>query len=680
LNWLGKLDPWRVQLVLHVLILGCCAVLIALRPRPSIPLVLPRAGKKRPMPVPLPVPPVPPVWQRSVAGIVVALVWLGVAAFLVARGNDPIGRRPDSWSDANVVVSGRNYAREGLLKHWGAAQHQVITEQNPEDPYFRYTQYPVASNLINGLWQCAGITSDRAYRSIPAACSLAGLLVWFALYRRAAGLGVATVAFCAMAFSFSFLAYADNLHFHAYAMFTSAVTAWGYLQALASARRWRWVWLALLAVAMFLTAWFTWEYHLWMVLFIGAHTLLCQPALRRRYIPLLLLPLVVALVLQNVQRRLAFADVRLADAHEPRSGFLDDMYRRTVAFKEAVDTPPGLTLPGYPVFLAGRYAKFYGLPALGALALTVCLLVRERRALWRVREWSAENRLLVVLLVAGAGWWLVMLQHTAVHPHTMRQGLSGYALLVALAGVHCWRTARSREAHRVARGAAVLLGLTLLVPQLDGLWSAWLIHHPDWQDPPLPRYYDSVRERGDAGSPEVARMGALAELVPPGGVILTNQGRLPPMRLWSQRPVYAGGLTEYRPNAADEGRLMVELSFNHLRELYQGALPPLYYVDAQGCRYAQARGAQGALAIVHADPLLRLFLTGQGRNDPAQEQRGAQYLVQAATTGRCRESFCPIVGQSDYLLVFDLRPVVPLLEKMWSHQGAPSLRQYGPPR
>jgi len=506
------------------------------------------------------------------------------------------------------------------------------------------------------------------------------LLIWFALFRRAAGPGVAAVAVCAMALSFSFLAYADNLHFHAYAMCTSALAVWGYLHAVEPGRSRRWPWFALGAAAMFATAWFTWEYHLWMVLFIVLYALLCRPALKRRYVPLLLLPLLVALVLQNVQRRLAFADVRVADPNEPHSGFLDDMYRRTVGFKEALDTPQDLTLPGYPLFLADRYAKFYGLPALAALGMTLLLLVRDRRPLWRVRDWSADARFLVILLVAGAGWWLVMLQHTSVHPHTMRQGLSGYALVMALTAVYAWQTVWSRRAHVVARCTAGLLLVTLLVPQIDGLWSAWLIHHPDWQNPPQPRYYDAVRERGDAGDPEIARMTGLADLVPPGGVILTNQGRLPTMRLWSQRPVYGGGLTEYRPSPHDPQRMIVELSFNHLRELYHDALPPLYYVAAQTRAYLRRRGGAGLIDAVHNDPLLRLILTGQTRQDDGLEQRGAQHLAEALTTGRCTASFCPIVGLSDYLLVFDLRPVVPTLDRLWSSRGAPSLRQFGPPR
>ena len=49
--------------------------------------------------------------SSRVSIVVLAVVLVPVALFLVERGANPIGIRADSWSDANVVISGRNYAR-----------------------------------------------------------------------------------------------------------------------------------------------------------------------------------------------------------------------------------------------------------------------------------------------------------------------------------------------------------------------------------------------------------------------------------------------------------------------------------------------------------------------------------------------------------------------------------------
>jgi len=70
---------------------------------------------------------------------------------------------------------------------------------------------------------------------------------------------VGTVATLIMATSYGFLAYADNLHFHAYAMLTSAVAMRCYVRAMdpLSPRRLRWFVLA--AVFMAVTAMFTWS-------------------------------------------------------------------------------------------------------------------------------------------------------------------------------------------------------------------------------------------------------------------------------------------------------------------------------------------------------------------------------------------------------------------------------------
>src|SRR5258706_8568594 len=43
-----------------------------------------------------------------------------VAAFLIYRGKTPVGVRVDSYSEANVIVSARNYSQLGLFSNWGA--------------------------------------------------------------------------------------------------------------------------------------------------------------------------------------------------------------------------------------------------------------------------------------------------------------------------------------------------------------------------------------------------------------------------------------------------------------------------------------------------------------------------------------------------------------------------------
>ena len=600
--------------------------------------------------------------------VALVVVLFAAAVFLIQRSVDPVGTQAGSWSDANVIVSGRNYAREGLGAHWGAAQHQVVTDRNPPDPFFIYTRYPVGSNLINGLWQIAGVQTVAVFRWLPIGCSLVAVVLWFGLYRRIVGRGPATLAAMTMALSYGFLAYADNLHSHGYAMLTSVAAMRCYLRAMGPAEPRRLPWFLFAALLMFLTAWFTWEYHLWMVLFIALYGLLFKCPVRRPYLILLAVPLLAAFALQTAQRRLALAEVETAavDQDEEQRGFLHDAFRRSLGFETSHDTPRGLTLSGYPKFLLLRYYKFYGLPAVAALAMIVLLLMPDRQAPWRLGNWPDQAKLTVVLFVAGMGWWLVMMQHTAVHPHTMRHHLPAYALLMALVWLRCWKTIRSAAFRLPVRVTAALLMLVLCYPQIEGLVCVLRLHYQD--------NYRATRDRGTVGAGESLGLSPLRGVIPPGAVILTDYGRPPPMRLWSQRPVYTGGSRKYPRDGRDNARMTLELQFSHLRALYDDNLPPLYYVY-----HLRARNPR---AVFQASSLLRFLLLGSTDKGEQAWERGRPILAEARRATRSDESFCPLVAwtQVGGFMVFQLDPAIPVMHRWWASKKPPTLQEFGHPR
>jgi len=314
--------------------------------------------------------------------------------------------------------------------------------------------------------------------------------------------------------------------------------------------------------------------------------------------------------------------------------------------------------------LAQRFYAFYGLPAPAVLAMIVMLLMPDRRALWKIRDWPDGARLAVVLFVAGAGWWFVMIQHTAVHPHVMRQSLSAYALLMALVWVRCWDTARSADLGRPVRAAAVLLMLALCYPQIEGLICTLRVHYAGMT-------LDD-RGRGDSGTMGERQFIPLGNIVPEGAVILTNHNRLPLMRYWSQRPVYAGGTYGFPRNDPEHARLILELRFNHLRELYRDRLPPLYYV------YRTV--AQSLESAFGADELLRFLLTGRPEGGPEAWKQAGPVVSEAMRTRNSDGLFCPIVAIVENIIVFKLDPAVPLLRKEWEAKGFPTLREFGPTR
>jgi len=646
------------QIILTIVILIGCIAMATMRPVQSGEPMPPSAGEEGAQPP-----------RRTAPGrrarLLLAIVLLAVAAFLVQRGGDPVGVRMDSWSDSNVIVSGRNYARLGLFANYGVAQHQVVTDRNPPDPFFLYTNYPPASNLINGLWQIAGVTSERLYRLLPAACSLLAVLVWFGLFERFAGPAVAAVGAITMATSWGFLAYADNLHFHAYAFLLCALAVHCLVRALAPHTRHRRRWLLLMGALVFLMALFTWEYHLWILLFTAAYALLFTCPIRRSRLLLLILPLVLAVALQSAQRRAAFARANVASASDGRHalGFVDHLYRRTIGFDIAEDTPEGLSLKGYPAYEALRFYKFYGIPFAAAVAMIVAVLAQGRRAPWRVSQWTPDERLLVALTVASPAWWLTMMQHSSVHPHVLRHALAAYSLLMALVWVRSWRMIRSSGSDAAAQILPAILAVALLCPHVDGTICNLRLHWTaDFYDP---------RQRSDMGRQVSREYAPLQQVVPPGAVIFTNS-LVAPMRVFAERPVYCATFYPYPPNDPKNARFFIETRFNHLRELYGDRLPSMHYVYDTGEIDPEKLAA--------GDPLLRLLALGPQYRRPTAASECTAILREAAPRGRSDRSFCPIVMMDRKLIVFRMDPLVPTLRQMFDRFGFPSLRDFGPAR
>lgn len=621
-----------------------------------------------------------PPWGWIILGVGLT----AVALFLLQRGGDPLGVRLDSWADSNVIVSGRNYVRTGLRANSGVPQHQTITDTNPSDPFFLYTNYPMAPNWINGLWQMAGVTSHRAYRSLPAVCSMLGVLVWFGLFRRFAGPPTAVLAALTMATSYAYLALADALHFHAYGFLLVALVVRCVVHALAPETRHRARWLLLAAVLNFALAWFTWEYHIGVIVFVLAYSLLFACPIRRVYLGLLIVPFLMAFALQaaqegHVTRIIEQAGMARGDAGAGLRVFLRHLHRRALGFDYSIDTPEGLTLRNYPLWVFLRFYRFYGLPIGAAAAMAVLLLLYLRRGRQAGRGSDAAIRFLLVLIAASPGWWMVMLQHTSVHPHTMRHALPAYSLLMAMVWMLCWRAIRFRETGLIGQAAARLLLVVLLYPQVEGLVCNLRMHWgADFTD---------ERQRTDIGREPFRENARLRELVPPGAVILTDS-LLPPMRVASERPVYCGTASyRYPPNDPARSRALLEMRLNHLRQLYHDRLPPLYFAhDTAGMRIEQASArdpfARFAWFLMTGDKTLvtgdRSLMTGVWK--PSLRTTVSAVVKDLDVQGRSEQSLCPVQKVGRMLLLFQMDPAVPALRELYDRNGFPTLREFGPSR
>jgi 4-amino-4-deoxy-L-arabinose transferase-like glycosyltransferase len=590
------------------------------------------------------------------ADAIVGVTILVVAAVLVARLDDPLGVRADSWSEAEVIISGINYATGGFFSHAALPQHQVGP---PVDPYFLYANYPVLSNLLYGALHKLGADAYGLYRLPAIAASLVAVWLWYRLVTRVVDHATGVAAAVALASSFGFLAYADNIHQQAYPMAPQFGALLCVVIGIAPRTTRRWKWLLGGGLCLLLLALLTVELHLWMLIALFGYALLFGSAVRRRWLLLFVLPLCAGIALQWLQGR---AGSPVAPAERP--GFTENLYRRSLGFAAAVDTPVDasgqkVSLATYPAFVVASFHEFYRVPVWLLPVLVVFGLAGAGRLRWGPATWPPQMRLLLVLFAAALGWMGTMMQQTAVHPATMRQLLPFYGLLLGIVWVQALCIVFDTRKNLLWRAGALLIGASALIPHCRATWSNMQMH--------LNHQYrhEAVKEPGWAESLDLRPLRALPEKT----VILTNYGRAPLIRYWSRRPTYLAP-NAVPPGLTEESNWM-ELTLNYLRGLYHDDVPHLLYLY----HVMPPTSEHIRLQLVY-DPLLRMLTTGHPEplTSPEAENRAIQAFRGDAP------SACPILVYGRSWRCFDMTPIQAELLRAVTHFGIPSLKEMPPPR
>lgn len=585
------------------------------------------------------------------AGLVIELV----AVILLLRLGDPIGVRPDSWSEAEVIVSGWGYASSGWLAFAGLPQHQVGP---PVDPYYLYANYPVASNLLYGVLHRLGADAHGLYRIPAVGASLLALGIWYLLIARLIDRAVAAAAVVALASTAGFLSYADNIHQQAYPLAPQLGALFCLVRALATTGTRQRRWLGACAVCLLLVGLITVELHAWLVIAGLGYVVLFRPPSVRWHHLALIAPLLVGALLQSAQ-------VHLGSPVPPdaRPSLAASLYRRSLGFAVAGDTPidasgQRLGLATYPGYMARQLQEFYRVPLWSIPLLLFAAFAGT--VTWRgpPARWPAALKLLLVFLAAALGWMSTMMQQTAVHPATMRQLLPFWALLVAVVWVHAAR--RVGDPHAPWRWRVLLpaLAFGLAIVQTQSLAASVRMHFERSYRDPLVM---------DAGWFEPDDFAPLRTL-PRDSVILTNHNRLPLIRYWSQRPVYLAA--NWVPAATAVQRTWLDLSVSYVRELYAPAAPHLVFLYR-----VVPPTAEAVASLFDRDPLLRALLTGSFDTPPTAAAHARAVAVFQGTSAPA----CPILVRGSNWRVFDLTPIQPKLLRRFS-ASAPPLRDMPPPR
>ncbi len=256
-----------------------------------------------------------------------------------------------------------------------------------------------------------------------------------------------------------------------------------------------------------------------------------------------------------------------------------------------------------------------------------------------------------------------MLQHTAVHEHVMRHALFFYALVVGLCLTAAVDVVFGGGSPAASRTGAAILAAALIWPHARGLYANLRLHgDPSFREP---HYWTE-------GWREPTYFRQLAQRLPhEDAIILTNHNRLPLLRYWIRRPVYSATLLRYpfrRGRPLPGSRYQIELTVNHLRDLYAGELPRLWYLyffrSSPDSHY-------------NRDAVLWQLVDGTW-NRPTVRDRFDNFrqLVQA----RGGSTSYPVVARGDGWLCFDASRLVDALPEEWTTKLPPTRAEFGPPR
>lgn len=366
------------------------------------------------------------------------LIILGVLALLLAwsRLSFPDLDHGDEYSDANVLNAGENFARLGFV----ACRFLPMFEPQAAAPHDLYTHYPPLPDIVNGLLRVVFRTDSlRFFRVVSILVSLLGLLFWTLFIRRITSSD--RVVFLAGLFYLSnplFLFGFDSLHESSYSECLRSLVFYLTAVIVGIPRGRRRVLLgAALVAAVGVTSLVTFEYVVYLSLFVALVGLSCVESSRRLSIRALLLVWlapVVGFALHVLQNVWYLGSVAAAAT---------DL--KTIAAERMLsskDAPGGtLTLGIWWNEILSRNVRLAFLfdPVVLAVVLIASLLAYRALSATSRREAAALAKLFLICFVCGISWYLIFPSHAWAHTyllflarHLVPAASLGFALVASI--------------------------------------------------------------------------------------------------------------------------------------------------------------------------------------------------------------------------------------------------------
>jgi len=361
--------------------------------------------------------------DRASALALALLAAVLLALWIPATLRDPGLTHGDHYSDANVLIAGRNFDRYGLAFRNGLpVQYTCIPAGHVPEPY---THYPPGPEWLHQGLKALGLRSLGALRLASLAISWVGAaLLWRLFFVFTRSLPIACLATLFYVVSPGFLSYADSLQQFAYRQLTlpAVLLAWHRVETAAPGPSRR-LWAAAACALYFLDGWVSFEQILLVATFVTGRVLLDRrrdlvvPLIALLAMPVLVMSTRVAHNASVLGLRATVTDLAVLDTMDGVSPSRWDVGRRWIGRLGGGDAEDD---------------REFELPLLRPwVAAPLVVLVLAAMATGRRRGLDPVGRGLrnsLLLLAAALPWFVVFPTHGIVHPHLVMLLLPGFAL------------------------------------------------------------------------------------------------------------------------------------------------------------------------------------------------------------------------------------------------------------
>lgn len=319
----------------------------------------------------------------------------------------------DEFTDANVLNAGENFVKFGFSKLYFLPLYEPYSKPYLEKPVNLYTHYPPLSEIVNGFIRIIfQANSLYTFRIFSLFLSWLTILFWYLLIKKITNSNM--ISFLSALFFLTnpmFIFGMDSLHESAYSEFFRVFILFVFTLYIYSTRQKK-ILLAGLWVLILMLAFVTFEYYVYLVLFLLLFRVFfpwSKKALSKRTISILISAQLVSLLIHFIQNCLYFGGLAAAFNDFKNAAFTSVLNRPDTAlslnlstwFQYVIFRNFSLVFPFYP----------------SVLFLSIFFSYLLYRAL--LPETKGKIKILfsfgIISAICGISWYIVMPSHSLAH-------------------------------------------------------------------------------------------------------------------------------------------------------------------------------------------------------------------------------------------------------------------------